>query len=209
MLTIGSRFKWLILIAALLAAGCTRSASTAVPDFNATNSAAGFVSPEQATMDAVRDSLLTQEARQTQQSVNLPPVTATATPIVNTPQPTNPPPTATPAVEAFEYTVQQGEWIYSIASKFKVDPDKLIALNNLPAPYAVNPGDVLLIPGTSSATALPAGTPVPGNRIHTVKAGEWVYSIARIYGVAPDAIIAANGLIAPYTVYPGDQLIIP
>ncbi|GAP62946.1 hypothetical protein ARMA_1369 [Ardenticatena maritima] len=39
--------------------------------------------------------------------------------------------------------------------------------------------------------------------------GEWLYAIARTYGVSPDAIIAANNLQPPYTVYPGQKLIIP
>jgi LysM repeat protein len=77
------------------------------------------------------------------------------------------------------------------------------------APYTVVPGQVLQIPAAGSGTPVPAGTPAPGGTTHTVKAGEWVYSIARKYGVTPEAIIQANGLIFPYTLHPGMVLTIP
>ena len=116
-----------VLLAALTVSACTRSASTPPPDLAAANDVAGSVSSEQATMDAVRDSLLTQEARQTLEASGLEAVTEEVAVIVNTPEPTIDTPGATTAADAFEYVVQNGEWIYSIASKFNIDPDELIA----------------------------------------------------------------------------------
>lgn len=47
-------------------------------------------------------------------------------------------------------------------------------------------------------------------RVHVVQRGEWVYAIARRYGVSPEAIIRANNLRPPdYIIYPGQTLIIP
>lgn len=44
---------------------------------------------------------------------------------------------------------------------------------------------------------------------YVVQPGDWLYSIARRYGVTPDAIIAANPGITGGNIYPGQVLIIP
>lgn len=44
---------------------------------------------------------------------------------------------------------------------------------------------------------------------HKVKAGEYIYSLARSYKVSPQDIIAANNLKAPYQTAPGQVLRIP
>lgn len=44
---------------------------------------------------------------------------------------------------------------------------------------------------------------------HKVKAGEYIYSLARQYKVSPQAIITANKLLAPYRTAPGQVLRIP
>jgi LysM repeat protein len=45
--------------------------------------------------------------------------------------------------------------------------------------------------------------------IHTVKAGETLFSIGRLYNVNPYSIAAANNIPYPYIIYPGQQLTIP
>ena len=52
------------------------------------------------------------------------------------------------------------------------------------------------------------GLSEPGGT-YTVQRGDTVYSIATRHGIAPDALIAANNLRAPYTILVGDQLRIP
>lgn len=53
----------------------------------------------------------------------------------------------TPEPKPKTYTVQQGEWVYSIGRKFGVDPNAIIQANNLQPPnYTVYPGQVLTIP---------------------------------------------------------------
>ncbi|NJP68067.1 LysM peptidoglycan-binding domain-containing protein [Streptomyces spiramenti] len=49
----------------------------------------------------------------------------------------------------------------------------------------------------------------PGRRSHTVRSGETLYSIGRLYGVAWESIAATNNLSAPYTIYVGQVLVIP
>ncbi len=48
-----------------------------------------------------------------------------------------------------------------------------------------------------------------GNTVYTVKPGETLFSIGRLYNVNPYSIAAANNIPYPYIIYPGQQLIIP
>jgi LysM repeat protein len=52
-------------------------------------------------------------------------------------------------------------------------------------------------------------SPGRGDVIHVVKVGETLSSIARQYGVSPDAIARANGITNPNLIYVGQRLVIP
>jgi LysM repeat protein len=65
---------------------------------------------------------------------------------------------------------------------------------------------------TVQPTAMPTAQPAPatgGNQSYTVKTGDTLFSIGRLYSVNPYAIAAANNIPYPYIIYPGQQLIIP
>jgi len=210
-----SRMRLAIVVLIILTLGlsaCTRSASTPPP---ATDEGlpSGAQSETQATMDAVRSAILTQTAQA------LGDTSATSTP---TPLPTSDPlvsataeadePTATQEGQIIEYTVLAGDWIFKIAREFDVDPQAIIDLNGLLNPGALEVGMVLMIPAPETvpdATAESTGTPVEGGTIHIVQAGEWIWQIARLYGLDPQVIIDANNLTSPGTIYPGQELIIP
>lgn len=222
----------LIVLAALLGA-CTRSAATPAPSTPQAQTTAGMTG-QQATMEAVRSALLTQTAQAAAGSG-----AASPTPLVVVTQGTPSAPVATAGTGTPQsttattpgattcgpstYTVLSGEWVYSIARKFNVDPQAIIDLNALAAPYALTPGQTLKIPGACPSgatpvvvatvtpggpTVTPGGTSV-GGTAYIVQAGEWVYSIARKFGVDPQAIIDANNLVAPYTLSVGQKLTIP
>jgi LysM repeat protein len=175
-------------------------------------------------MDAVRSAILTQTAQALEAGVT------TATP---TPEATLEAATATPAEaekteteEAqtgfVEYTVQPGDWIFKIARDYGVDPQAIIDANDLASPNSLEVGMVLQIP-TSSTTAPQEteepeeeedvdegdATSVSGTTTHVVQPGEWIWQIARVYGVDPQEIIDINNLTSPATIYPGQELIIP
>jgi LysM repeat protein len=219
-----------LIVLTLFLGACTRTASTPAPTA-ATGQTPSALTGQQATMEAVRSALLTQTAQAASGSA------ATSTPLVVVTQgtPSAPLGTGTPKATTgttsaapttcgpTTYTVLQGEWVYSIARKFYVDPQAIIDLNGLVAPYALTPGQTLKIPGDCPAgatpvviatvtpggpTITPGGTVVAGT-VYYVQAGEWVYSIARKFGVDPQAIIDANNLVAPYTLSVGQKLIIP
>jgi len=121
----------------------------------------------------------------------------------------------TPVPGTVDYEVQAGDWIFTVADEFGVDPEDIIELNDLTSPDQFQPGLVVKIPApsiTPAATTAPPAMPHrprKGATVHIVRRGEWVWRIARMYGVDPQAIIQANHLTHPGMIYPGQRLIIP
>lgn len=93
------------------------------------------------------------------------------------------------------------------------------------APSGDNGSGEVVAPAPSN-TPLPTNTPVPAvtkpdpvatekpaandcSSPYTVKDDEWVYKIGRKCNIHPDDIIAANNLRWPYTLFPGDQIVLP
>lgn len=81
-----------------------------------------------------------------------------------------------PRADIFEYTVDEGDTLASIAKKFGVDTDSIKWLNKGINEKKLKPGSVLRIP------------PVTGV-VHTVKSGETIYSVAKRYNVSAQAIV--------------------
>lgn len=212
-----------LIIFALSLSACTRSASTpeASPEAGEVD---GTQSDTQATMDAVRSAILTQTAQASEPVTDM---TIVAPEESGTPVITGTPPTATPEATSLvgvtEYTVVPGDWIWKIARKYYVDPQDIIDLNDLASPSQIQPGLVLKIPGpapveasetpsptiTITVTGTPGTTPEAGGTVHVVQPGEWIWQIARIYGVDPQDIIDANGLTDPSQLSVGQELVIP
>jgi peptidoglycan endopeptidase LytE len=177
-------------------------------------------------MDAVRSAILTQTAM-AEQGISgtytpTPEVDATSgVEVTSTPSILLASATPTSSVEYVEYTVKPGDWIWQIARDFNVDPQAIIDANQLTNPGSIEVGMVLKIPvGSAPPTATPVTSATPGTTgtpssetpegvtIHIVKPGEWIWQIARQYGVDPQTIIDANNLTSSM-IYPGDELIIP
>jgi LysM repeat protein len=122
-----------------------------------------------------------------------PTATATRTPAPPTAT-TNP--TATPVLPpTTSYTVQRGDTLLKIASRFDTTVSVLLRLNRISNPNLIFVGQQLQIPTSAgtSATTLPAGTPLPATLVPTsvsdqedVEATEAVVAapITRGYGFA-------------------------
>lgn len=194
----------LLLLGAVVA--CTRAASTPPPAAESGEVGLPVEDSQQATMEAVRAALLTQtaeagEGEPTEETLpTAAPMTATPTAVVIAP-------TATP--EYIEYTVQAGDWVFKIADEYGVDPQAIIDLNELSSPSQLEVGMVLLIPSGSAPAPEATGATSEGGTVHVVKPGEWIWQIARLYNVDPQAIIDANNLTNPGLIYPGLELTIP
>jgi LysM repeat protein/uncharacterized protein YvpB len=113
------------------------------------------------------------------------------------------------------YTVQRGDTLAKIAEQLGVSMDILAPVNNLYPPYTIYPGQQLLIPGSGSPLpAQPLSTPTvdPSATVpsaYTVQPGDSLAGIARMFGLSWPDIAGANGIPWPYTIYPGQVLILP
>ena len=211
------RFYVLVFIAlvAVFAAACTREkpADTPVPTAApqqtvVTPPLAGTVSIAQATETVPPTLVLTST------TPVAPVVTVTPTQVVVAPTvvPTSAPTTtANPGT----YTVQWGDWLSKIANQFGVTTQALIAANPGINPNLISPGQVLNIPSSSAGltpvpTTSPSTNPPATNpSTYTVQRGDWIYALARRFGVSVAALLAANPGINPNVLYPGQVLNIP
>jgi len=126
-----------------------------------------------------------------------------ATPV---PQPTDapaaPPPSNTG--QTVWHTVARGETLATIAQRYDTTVQAIVSANGLPNANEIYAGQRLKIPkaGSSSGSS--------GCRLyHTVQKGQWIYQIARTYGVTPQSILTANRLSNPDVIQPGTVLCIP
>jgi murein DD-endopeptidase MepM/ murein hydrolase activator NlpD len=93
------------------------------------------------------------------------------------------------------YTVQPGDTLTGIASRFGVSMMTLWWANSLTSKDSLHPGQVLIIP------------PVSG-LVVTVKDGDTIESLAVKYGIDPSSIIEVNQLADP-TLVIGQTLVMP
>jgi murein DD-endopeptidase MepM/ murein hydrolase activator NlpD len=105
--------------------------------------------------------------------------------------------------------------LYSIARANQLSVGELAHANNLAAPYSVSVGQTLVVPGRGNAVApqpayaKPDNTLAAGGGLHTVRSGETLYSLGRIYGVHPFTIARLNGLSNNEALRQGQTLRIP
>lgn len=119
---------------------------------------------------------------------------------------------ATTGFNSQRYTVKSGDSLYFIAWKYKIDFNQLAEWNQLSEPYRVYPGDKLLInppdfvrQSQSAASRKQRPTKLSA---YTVQKGDTLYAISRQQAVPVEQIVAANQLRRPYTIYPGQRLLL-
>ncbi len=124
----------------------------------------------------------------------------------------------TPTAEPFQYTVQQGDTLLSIALRFDTSLNQIMEMNGLRDEHSLNVGQNLLIPGVSDAPGQPgadrgAVDPVLSRTAgtHTVRSGETLAAIAEQYGVTIAELIAfnSNTITNPHVVRENTVLRIP
>ena len=100
------------------------------------------------------------------------------------------------------YTVQAGDTLSGIASRFGTTYQHLAAVNNIADPNIIHPGQVLQL--TASA---PAAQPTPTSaQTYTVVSGDTLSGIANRFGTSYQALAALNGIADPNKIYPGQVL---
>jgi len=131
------------------------------------------------------------------------------------------------------YTVKKGDTLYSIAWRYEKDYRQIAQWNNIRAPFAIYPGQRLVMqgvnqdgpvvaedrpqilnePGTQQVVVIEepevayVAPVVKAKPKHTqVKSGDTLYSIARREGFSHHQIARWNHLKAPYLLKPGQKL---
>ena len=124
----------------------------------------------------------------------------------------------TPTAEPFQYTVQQGDTLLSIALRFDTSLNQIMNMNGLRDEHSLNVGQILVIPGVSDSAGQPgadrrAVDPVLSRTAgtHIVRAGETLAAIAEQYGVTLAELIAfnSNTITNPHVVNENTVLRIP
>jgi LysM repeat protein len=124
-----------------------------------------------------------------------------------TPSP-GPSPTATQNI----YTVENGDTLFSIATKFKANVCTLMAVNNITNPSVLSVGQKLIIPGPD--TQLPTATPLPtgltrGARLtYVVQCGDTLETIAAKFNSTGDDIAKINNIKDPLSIQIGQSLVV-
>lgn len=99
------------------------------------------------------------------------------------------------------YTVRAGDTLGAIAQRFGTTVAWLVQTNNIANPNLIYVGQKLRVPC--------APTDPPQARVHVVRRGETLSTIAAKYGTTVDAIARANGITNPNLIYVGQKLRIP
>jgi LysM repeat protein len=122
-----------------------------------------------------------------------------------TPSP-GPSPTATQNI----YTVNSGDTLFSIASKFGSNVCTLMAVNNIVDASVLAVGQKLLIPGPDTllptATALPTGLPRGAILNYIVQCGDTLNLIAAKFNSTGDDIAKLNNIKDPLSIQIGQTL---
>ncbi|MFZ4603627.1 MAG: peptidoglycan DD-metalloendopeptidase family protein [Caulobacterales bacterium] len=99
-----------------------------------------------------------------------------------------------PAAAPKAHVVAQGETLYALSARFQVPLRALIEVNRLEAPFALSPGQRLVLPPPRIITATPSDT---------------LAGLAARYNVDPRSLAYLNRLPSPFVVRPGDRIVIP
>jgi len=218
-------YSALLLAGTLAVAGCTRSATDAVlpeetaPAVDEAAAVDAELAAQNATMQALLDSGLTQTAA----------ARTGAAEASSTPEPpSSPPPTAAPVAGALEpvaitetalveqvvLTMTSQAVVAAAAPAATAGP----AATALPAatavPQATAAPAATAVPATTAvpqATAAPAATAVrPATAVkYIVQPGDWIYKIARTYGISVDELLAGNPGVNKDALVPGQEINIP
>jgi peptidoglycan lytic transglycosylase D len=114
-----------------------------------------------------------------------------------------------PAASGSTHRVRSGETLSGIGARYRVSVAKLRAWNHLGPKAVLRVGQLLRVSGASSGARAPRTAAASAARVHIVKAGETLTSLARRYKVTLQALRTANAIPAGRPLLAGQRLTIP
>lgn len=110
-------------------------------------------------------------------------------------------------VGVVDYVVKPGDSLWKIANNCNVSVDDIIKFNNLDSTI-IYPGAILKLSETCAAKQDDNNSSVDKDNYYTVRKGDTLYKIARLFNTTPNQIIEDNNLTSTI-LQVGDQLIVP
>jgi LysM repeat protein len=102
----------------------------------------------------------------------------------------------------FLYTIRAGDTYFSLARRFGISVEALIAANPGVDPDRLQIGQQICIPAAPPAPPCPGGT-------YTIRPGDTFFSLARRFGTTVEALLAANPGVDPDRLQVGQVICLP
>lgn len=91
-------------------------------------------------------------------------------------------------------TVRSGDTVGNVAERYRLDVRDIMVVNNLQPPYALQPGQRLMLPPP---------------RTYKVREGDTIYGVSRLFSVSTTQIARLNTLASPFVLQPGTEIRLP
>ena len=118
--------------------------------------------------------------------------------------PTTENPNNTINTESINYTIQKGDTLSEIASRYGTTVQEIADINNITNPNVIYPGQEIRI--LRNSTVAGQETRGTGSITYTVQRGDTLSKIADAYGVTVEHIVELNNIQDPNLIYPNEKL---
>ena len=97
------------------------------------------------------------------------------------------------------YQIEYGDTLEKIAQKTNTTVEDLIKINGFSNDYMVGVGNLIIVPNNNDDIFT----------TYRVQMGDNVYSIARMFNIDPNTLLAINGVNKDDYIYPNQEIMVP